>query len=251
MSVVLEVKDLKKYFARGGAAIQAVDGISFCLNRGECLGIVGESGCGKSTAARLVLGLLGADQGSVLLNGREILGLRGKRQREVYTQVQMIFQNPQDSFDPRKTLGEGVMEGMRNRKMRKKEALEKAGELFKMVELEEEMAKRYPHQVSGGQCQRAAIARALACNPQILICDEATSALDVTVQAQIIKLLKKLQKETGISVLFICHDLALVANMCDRVLVMDQGRIIEEGTAERVLLHPKEEYTKELLASVF
>lgn len=251
MSVVLEVRDLKKYFSRGNAEVQAVDGISFCLSKGECLGIVGESGCGKSTAARLLLGLIKADEGSVLLNQREILGLRGRKQREVYTQMQMVFQNPQDSFDPRRTLGEGIMEGMRNRKTGKKEALEKTRELFQLVELEEELIARYPHQVSGGQCQRAAIARALACDPQILICDEATSALDVTVQNQIIRLLKKLQKETGIAILFICHDLALVANMCERVLVMNEGRIVEEGPAEKVLFYPEEDYTKELLASVF
>lgn len=162
----------------------------------------------------------------------------------------MVFQSPQDSFDPRRTLGDGVMESMRNTGMSKKDARERMVELFAMVELDLTLADRYPHQVSGGQCQRAAIARALAIQPELIICDEATSALDVTVQAQIVELLKQLQRELGVSYLFICHDLALVQMICDRVLVMYDGEIIEEGTPDEVICHPKQEYTKMLVESV-
>ena len=162
----------------------------------------------------------------------------------------MVFQNPQDSFDPRQRLEAGIIESLQNYGMSKKDARKRTGELLAMAELEPEYAKRYPHQVSGGQCQRAAIARALAVNPKLLICDEATSALDVTVQSQIVELLKKLQKETQMSYLLICHDLALVQTMCDRVLVMHQGKIIEEGTPNEVIRNPREEYTKELVDSV-
>ena len=159
----------------------------------------------------------------------------------------MVFQASQDSFDPRQTLGKSIMESMRNHGAGKKEAKKRLGELLQQVELPTEIADRYPNQVSGGQCQRAAIARALAVNPKILICDEATSALDVTVQAQIIELLKRLQKEMDLSILLISHDLALVQYLCDHVIVMYQGNIVEEGTPERVVNAPENDYTKMLI----
>ena len=214
------------------------------------MGIVGESGCGKSTTARMITHLTKPDAGSVLLYGQEMVGAGRKQRRELYKNVQMVFQTPQDSFDPRCSLGDGIMEGMINYGMKRKDAKEKMKELLSMVELEETYAARFPHEVSGGQCQRAAIARALAVEPGLLICDEATSALDVTVQSQIIGLLQKLKKEMGLSILLICHDLALVQNFCDYVLVMYQGMIVEEGTPDEVIMHPKEEYTKLLIDSV-
>ena len=175
----------------------------------------------------------------------------GKRQlRDLYKNVQMVFQTPQDSFDPRRSLGDGIMEGMINYGIKRKDAQKRMRELLAMVELEEKYAARYPHEVSGGQCQRAAIARALAVEPRLLICDEATSALDVTVQSQIIGLLQRLKEEMGLSILLICHDLALVQNFCDYVLVMYQGKIVEEGTPDEVIIHPKQEYTKLLIDSV-
>ena len=227
-----------------------MNGVSFSVREGSCEGIVGESGCGKSTTARMITHLTKPDAGSVLLYGQEMVGAGRKQRRELYKNVQMVFQTPQDSFDPRCSLGDGIMEGMINYGMKRKDAKEKMKELLSMVELEETYAARFPHEVSGGQCQRAAIARALAVEPGLLICDEATSALDVTVQSQIIGLLQKLKKEMGLSILLICHDLALVQNFCDYVLVMYQGMIVEEGTPDEVIMHPKEEYTKLLIDSV-
>ncbi len=221
------------------------------MKKGQCMGIVGESGCGKSTTAKIITHLTIPDGGSIQLNGRETLSLRGKSLRKLYGEVQMVFQTPQDSFDPRCTLGDGIMEGMRNRGMRKRKAKERMYELLDMVELDGGFASRYPHEVSGGQCQRAAIARALAPNPQLMICDEATSALDVTVQAQIVELLKKLQKEQGLSLILISHDLALVQNLCDHVAVMYKGSVVEQGAADEVIRNPKETYTQMLVDSVF
>ena len=234
---MLEVNNLSKNFAGTGRETEfaAVDGISFTLDAGECLGLIGESGCGKSTTARLITGLVQADAGSVLLEGEEILGRKGRRQREVYRKIQMVFQTPQDSFDPMQTLETGILEAFRNQGMSRKEACLHLPEL------------RYPRETSGGECQRAAIARALAVQPSLLICDEATSALDAAVQAQIVQLLKKLQREEGLAMLWIGHDLALVRELCSRVIVMRQGKIVEQGETREVLEYPKEEYTKLLM----
>ena len=250
MEKILEVKNLRKTFYKSRSPFPAVEDVSFHLMSGECLGLVGESGCGKSTTARLIAGLLEPDRGSVRLEGEEILGLKGKKKQAVYTKLQMVFQTPQDSFDPRCTLGDGIMESMRNRGMKKDQARERMYQLLEQVELDRSLGERYPHEVSGGECQRAAIARALAVDPGLVICDEATSALDVTVQAQIVELLKRLQKERKLSLLFICHDLALVQHMCQRVLVMYQGKIIEQGTPDEVIQHPREAYTRTLVDSV-
>ena len=234
MQNILEAKDLKKVFYKNRVPFEAVDGVSFHIGKGECLGLAGESGCGKSTIAKIITRLLMPEEGSVRLDGK----------------VQMVFQTPQDSFDPRRTLGDGIMEGMRNQGMGKKQAKERACEMLDLVELDRKFFYRYPHEASGGECQRAAIARALAVEPQLLICDEATSALDVTVQAQIAALLKRLQKEGGMSLLLISHDLALVQYLCSRVLIMHQGRIIEEGTPDEVIQDPREPYTRLLVESV-
>ena len=246
---MLEVNNLSKNFAGTGRETEfaAVDGISFTLDAGECLGLIGESGCGKSTTARLITGLVQAGAGSVLLEGEEILGRKGRRQREVYRKIQMVFQTPQDSFDPMQTLETGILEAFRNQGMSRKEACLHLPELLKKVELSSETAMRYPRETSGGECQRAAIARALAVQPSLLICDEATSALDAAVQAQIVQLLKKLQREEGLAMLWIGHDLALVRELCSRVIVMRQGKIVEQGETREVLEYPKEEYTKLLM----
>lgn len=251
MQKILEVSDLKKTFYKNKVPFTAVNDIDFYMNQGECLGIVGESGCGKSTTAKMLTHLLEPDGGSILLDGKEISGMKGRQLKGLYRDVQMVFQTPQDSFDPRRKLGDGVVESLRNHGMSKKDARARMAELFEMVELDSVFANRFPHEVSGGQCQRAAIARALAIHPKLIICDEATSALDVTVQAQIVELLRKLQREMGLSLLLICHDLALVQELCDRVLVMYKGEIVEEGTPDEVIKQPKNEYTKILIDSVF
>lgn len=244
---ILEVKDLTKKFYKNKKLFTAVEQVSFQLYTGECLGIVGESGCGKSTTVKMLTHLLKPDEGEILLDGSKIQQLKRKELKNFYTEIQMVFQTPQDSFDPRQTLGNGIMESMRNHGMTKKEARKRMEQLLEQVELPVELAERYPHQVSGGQCQRAAIARALAINPKILICDEATSALDVTVQVQIVDLLKRLQQEMNLSILLISHDLALVQHLCDRVLVMYQGKILEEGVPDEVIRNPQNEYTKILV----
>ena len=253
MEPILRVENLRKTFSRQGQAdFAAVNGIDFELFPGECLAIIGESGSGKTTAVNLIARLLDATSGSVFLDGREITHLRGRQLRQVYKTMQMVFQTPADSFDPRRTLGDGIGESLRNAGVSRKETRETVGELLKKCGLSPEFASRYPHQVSGGQCQRAAIARALAIEPKLLICDEATSALDVTVQKEIIELLNALRSQQGrnLSILFICHDISLVQQFADRVLVMYQGNIVEEGTPEDVIRHPENDYTKHLIDSV-
>lgn len=251
MKPVLEVKELSKMFVTGGKpAFTAVDRVSFRLYPGEILGIVGESGSGKSTLVRAVSRLTDVTEGKIFLEGQDITRVKGRALRECYKKLQMVFQNPETSFDPRRTLGDGIGESLRNSGSSKAETKEEVLRLLARCGLPEEFYGRYPHEVSGGQCQRAAIARALAVNPQIVICDEATSALDVTVQQQILELLKKLKEERNLSYLFICHNLALVQIFCDRVLVMKDGKIVEEGTPDEVILHPREAYTRMLVESV-
>ena len=251
MDPIVKVEHLTKTFkSRGREDYTAVDDVNFSLYPGEKLAIIGESGSGKTTVVNMLTRLLDCTSGRIILDGEDITNVRGKALREIYRKVQMVFQTPVESFDPRRTLGDGISESLVNHGMKKKEAMQEAIRLLSLCGLEGEFARRYPHEVSGGQCQRAAIARALAIKPKVLILDEATSALDVTVQEEVLNLLTKIKEEMDISYLFICHDIALVQNFCDRVLVMYHGRIVEEGIPDEVILHPKEEYTKNLIDSV-
>lgn len=253
MEPILKVENLTKVFSRSGQdAFTAVNDISFSLNPGECLGIIGESGSGKTTLVNLITRLLDATEGSILLDGADITHLKGRELRKVYRKMQMVFQTPTDSFDPRRTLGDGIGESLRNIGMSRKETREEVERLLGKCGLPADFADRYPHQVSGGQCQRAAIARALAVKPRLLICDEATSSLDVTVQKEILELLNELRSQQGnsLSILFICHDISLVQQFCDRVLVMYHGSIVEEGTPDAVIGNPRHEYTKRLIESI-
>ena len=248
MAAALEVRNLSKVFNDKRGRLQAVKGVSFQVQQGQCFGIVGESGSGKSTVARLIMQLLQADEGEILLEGRTLKEYRV--QKEWYRRIQMVFQSPADSFNPRITLGESVMSPMVHFGCGKKEAREKMDALFERVKLPASYAGRYPHEVSGGECQRAAIARALSIGPKVLVCDEATSALDVTVQAEEEKLLRQLQDELKISILFISHDLGLVQELCSEMIVMCQGKVEERGRVDEVIESPKSAYTQMLIDSV-
>lgn len=251
MEAILKVSDLTKMFEnRKKIEFYAVDHVSFQVMPGQTVGIVGESGSGKSTLAKLLCCLEEPTEGQIRLCGQEIGKRKGKKRREMYRKLQMVFQDPVSSFDPRRTLGDGIGESLRNHGMSREEARKRVELLLEQCGLPEEFAGRYPHEVSGGQCQRAAIARALAIEPQLLICDEATSALDVTVQKQIMELLDRMRKEKKLTILFICHNLALVQSFCDQILVMKQGKIVEEGKPEEVIRHPQHAYTKQLVESV-
>lgn len=248
--IVLRAENLKKVFVSGKKEFTAVDDVSFELKRGECLGIVGESGSGKSTIAQMITHLEAATEGRIFLKEQDITHARGKALRDIYQDIQMVFQMPMESFDPRRTLGDGIGESLRNMGISRAETRKRVENLFERCGLDAEYADRYPHQVSGGQCQRAAIARALAVSPDILICDEATSALDVTVQKQILELLTELKQKENLSFILICHDLALVQAFCDKVLVLYHGKTVEYGTPDDIIYHPKMDYTKKLIDSV-
>lgn len=250
MDKLLEVKNIKKSFLKGNKLVNAVNGITFSVEKGECIGIVGESGSGKSTVARMISNLITVDSGHIILDGKDITNAKGKNLVSIYQKIQMVFQMPVGSFNPRITLGDSIMENLVNNGLTRESAKNKMNNLLEICGLNKEYSKRYPHQVSGGECQRAAIARAIAINPELIILDEATSALDVTVQAQIVDLLMKLRKEIGISYILICHDIALVQKICDRIIVMRNGKIEEQGSTSNLINNPNNEYTKMLIDSV-
>jgi oligopeptide transport system ATP-binding protein len=238
-------------FDRTVGHVKAVDGVSFEVRGGQTLGLVGESGSGKSTTAYATLQLLRPTAGSVRFLGRELTRLRGEELRRIRRQLQIVFQDPYASLNPRMTVGRIVAEplqthGIGTRRSRRATV----ARLLELVGFDPAYTNRYPHEFSGGQRQRIGIARALALNPKLIICDEPVSALDVSIQAQILNLLKDLQRELGLAYLFIAHDLAVVRAMSDAVAVMHEGRIVEHGPAERVYLHPESEYTRALLAAV-
>ena len=247
-SPLLRFDNVSMHFDDAGGRVQAIDGISFSLAQRELLGIVGESGSGKSTVAKLLTGLHTPTGGKILLDGKDITHAVGKERRTLYTRIQMVFQDAVGSFNPRRTVGAMIGETICRLCTPDARATEKrVAELLTEVGLPSSYANRYPHEMSGGECQRAAIARAMAVHPEILVCDEATSALDVSVQAKIIALLLHLQREHGMSLLFISHDLPLVSSIADRVPIMQNGRIVEQGETQSVLREPSEAYTRNLL----
>ena len=252
--VILQIKNLtKKFAAEGGKMLTACDNVTLNAYAGQTLGIIGESGCGKSTLVRTILQIYPASGGEVIFDGQDILKLRGEAARQNRRKIQMVFQDPAAAFNPKMKVKEIVCEPLLNFGVIKKSEVDaKAAELLRMVELPEDFKDRYPHNMSGGQRQRLGIARALSLEPKIVVCDEATSALDVSVQEKICELLVRLQKEKGITYLFICHDLGLVDLMCHQIAVMYLGNIVEYiGYGRRISTEGMHPYTKALMKSVF
>ena len=243
--MILEVHKLSKSYGTKDSSLNALKEVSLQLKKGEILGVVGESGSGKTTLLKLISGLEVPDGGEILLHEKP---LTARRTRENLRTMQMIFQDPVASFHPRRTIEASLREAIHN--LRGKEARIDLEELSKKVGLSPELLERRPAQLSGGQCQRFAIARAIAVQPEIILCDEITSALDVSTQAQILRLVFEIRKNTGTSVIFVSHDLAVVSCLCDRIMVMKDGMVVEEGDAKQILEKPRDDYTKRLIESV-
>lgn len=249
---LIRVQDLRKYFPVrtklfGREIVRAVDGVSFEIERGETFGLVGESGSGKSTLGRCILRLLSPTSGRIWLDGVDLTAIRGEELRKVRRKMQIVFQNPTGSLNPRRTAGASAAEPFTvHERLPPVEAAGRVRDLFRRVGLPPEIMDKYPHELSGGQCQRVAIARSLALEPEFLVLDEPTSSLDVSVQAQIVNLLKELQRDLGLTYLFITHDLSLVSYLADRVAVMYLGKIVEMGEATAVLDRGRHPYTMAL-----
>ena len=250
--VLLEVKNLKKYFNTPGGVLHAVDDVSFTLERGKTLGVVGESGCGKSTTGRAILRLHEPTSGEVIFEGKDITKVSSQEMRHLRSQMQIIFQDPFASLNPRKTVSEIIGEPLRLYKVHKnkKEQEDHVLELMELVGLSDRLVNTYPHELDGGRRQRIGIARALAMNPKFIVCDEPVSALDVSIQAQILNLLKKLQRELGLTYIFITHDLSVVNYFSDEIMVMYLGKVVEHTTSEQLFAHPTHPYTKALLSAI-
>ena len=249
---LISVMNLKKYFKTRKGMLHAVDGMDFDIKRGKTLGVVGESGCGKTTAGRAVLRLLEPTGGSVSFNGVDILSLNQEEMRKMRTQMQIIFQDPFSSLDPRKTVSETISEPLKLNRIitDKKQREAKVFELMTTVGLAERLYNVYPHELDGGRRQRIGIARALAMNPKFIVCDEPVSALDVSIQAQILNLLQELQESRGLTFMFITHDLAVVNYFSDEILVMYLGKVVEKASSEELFKNPLHPYTKALLSAI-
>jgi peptide/nickel transport system ATP-binding protein len=252
---VLHVKGLGRTYAGKGSLLSrqaapniiAAADVNLTLRRGEILGIVGESGSGKSTVARCIVRLIEPTAGHMMMGGEDLSTLSGSALRPVRRRIQIVFQDPYRSLNPRRTVGESIIEGLLNFGVPREKALKRAGETLAVVGLSPDAMRRYPHQFSGGQRQRICIARALVMDPEILVADEAVSALDVSVQAQVLELLEQVRQRTGVGVLFITHDLRVAAQICDTIMVMQRGKVVETGSAETVLTEPRHEYTRALI----
>jgi peptide/nickel transport system ATP-binding protein len=242
----------KNLFGKVLEYIKAVDDVSFEVFKGETLGLVGESGCGKTTLGRALLRLIETTSGKIIYNGNDLTSKKRDELKSLRKEIQIVFQDPYSSLNPRITIGSAIAEPLKVHHIfhQAKNRKEKAIELLEKVDLKADHFNRYPHEFSGGQRQRIVIARALALNPSFIVCDESVSALDVSVQAQVLNLLNDLKKEFGLTMIFISHDLSVVRYISDRIMVMNNGKIVESGNADDIYFNPKEEYTKKLIASI-
>ena len=252
MSILLETQGLEKYFKTSKGYLHAVDGIDLKIEQGTTLGVVGESGCGKSTLGRAILRLQDPTGGKILYEGTDLMQLKGAKLRSIRTQMQMIFQDPYSSLNPRMTVEQLISEPMivNNVCTDKKELYTRVGELMDTVGLARRYANAYPHELDGGRRQRIGIARALSVNPKFIVCDEPVSALDVSIQAQILNLLMNLQEELGLTYMFITHDLSVVKHISHQIMVMYMGKCVERGSKEELFHDPKHPYTKALLSAI-
>lgn len=249
---VLEVKNIKKYFKVSSGWNHAVDDVSFTLEKGTTLGVVGESGCGKSTLGRVICRLLDATDGTVLLNGRDITKAKGAELKRIRESVQIVFQDPYSSLNPRLRIESTVMEPLKNSKRfhSKKEIEAEANRIMELAGIDERLRQSYPHELDGGRRQRVGIARALALNPEVIICDEPVSALDVSIQAQILNLLMDIQEETGAAYIFVTHDLGVVRHIAHRVMVMYLGQAVEIASTEELFSNALHPYTQALFSAI-
>ena len=249
---ILEVKNLKKYFKTKKGMLHALDDVSFSINQGETLGLVGESGCGKSTTGRAILRLHEPTSGEVLFRGTDVVKLNAAQMKEMRKKMQIVFQDPYSSLNPRLNIEELISEPLLVNKVydNKKDLYNRVHEVMDIVGLERRLSTSYPHELDGGRRQRVGIGRALALNPAFVVCDEPVSALDVSIQAQIINLLKNIQKELGIAYLFIAHDLSMVKHISDRVAVLYLGTLVELTTSEELYANPQHPYTRALLSAI-
>ena len=251
MSTVIEVKRLYKYFSTPGGMLHAVDDVSFKIEEGRTLGVVGESGCGKSTLGRTIVHLLESTGGQIFLEGRDITHVKGKELAKAREDMQIMFQDPYSSLDPRKTIEQTIMEPLLvSRRYKKSEMYQKAQELMELVGIDQRLSKAYPHELDGGRRQRVGFARALALDPKFIVCDEPVSALDVSIQAQVLNLLRRLQKEKGLTYMFITHDMSVVRHISDDILVMNLGQMVEKSPARELFVKPMHPYTRALLSAI-
>ncbi len=249
---LLEIKHLKKYFRVPAGQNHAVDDVSFTIERGETLGVVGESGCGKSTLGRTIIRLLEATDGQVLLNGEDITHIKGKKLKEAREKLQIVFQDPYSSLNPRLRVESAIMEPLQHsgRFKSKAEMKAEANRLMELVGIDERLRQSYPHELDGGRRQRVGIARALALNPEFIVCDEPVSALDVSIQAQVLNLLMDLQDQLGMAYMFVTHDLSVVRHIANNILVMYLGQAVEKAPTEELFNEPLHPYTKALLSAI-
>lgn len=251
MNPVIEVKNLKKYFTTPRGMLHAVDDVTFTIERGRTLGVVGESGCGKSTLGRTIIHLHESTEGQILLNGKDVTNLKGKDLRQAREKMQIIFQDPYSSLDPRKTIDSTIREPLIvSRRFTKSQIDQKTQELMDLVGIDERLRKAYPHELDGGRRQRVGIARALALEPEFVVCDEPVSALDVSIQAQVLNLLKKLQKEKGLTYMFVTHDMSVVRHISDDICVMYLGQVVEKCSSKELFHNPLHPYTRALLSAI-